>query len=287
MINKEFDADSGISPEVFNTGREVMWSFSPDSNSDKEPDYQLGDKGLEELSRQLEDKSNPSENTIFSAEEKRLGLKKEDKPNPWEPFTQKLLPTLKLLNFYAGPGEDMLELHRANTERFIEIAGIDGKVFLKDAVLEKGRYQVNKVPYGWQIEIDGEKIQRKSEGEDEKKPVDEQFAIEFEKSLRKALTRIMIKENLGFEFKGIDAYVATFALPLLVSAGVSLSDGIENGSTALQHLTIANYIALHITSRIFRKPLGIEGSRVIRGNLFINHKGRNLVRLGGEINPSS
>lgn len=280
MANVEKSSHFNPSPEIFTSGREVMLSFSPNNKLDEEPDYELSERGRNRLLEAI--KTEPDSQAVLLRENSERLHDRMRRPNQWEPFTQQSLQNHKLLNYYAGPYENVLELHRPNTEQFLQIAGMDGKIFLKDAILKKGRHEVGRVPYGWQIGIDGEKIQSELEAKDEKKPMDEQFAVMFEKSLRKALTRIMIKENLGLEFKGIDAYIATFALPLLVSAGVSLSDGIENGSIALQYATIANYIALHITSRVFRKPLGIEGNRIIRGILFINHKGKELVRLRKE-----
>lgn len=279
MANLESEVNLGASPELFSAGREVMWSFSPDRKTEKEPDYELSEEGRGRLFEAIKNGNEPGGQVVLSRGEPREPRDKMKKPNSWEPFTREPLPKFKLLNFYAGPGEDVLELHRANTEKYIEIAGIDGKVFLKDASLKKRKHQVGKVPYGWQIEIDGEKIQEGLKAEGDRRPVGEQFAIEFEKSLRKSLINILIRENLGLDSKGINAYVTTFFMPLLVSAGISLSEGIESGYTALQYMAILNYVALNILSRVVGQPLGVEANRVARGLLFINHKGRDLVRL--------
>lgn len=60
------------------------------------------------------------------------------KPNgDWEPIGNEPVRDRSFLNFYGGPFAERMEIHRPNIERFLNIAGIEGKVTFTDATLEK------------------------------------------------------------------------------------------------------------------------------------------------------
>ena len=257
MTNHEIGTHFEASPEPFVPAREVMWSFLPDNKPDKEPDYdEMIERGRRRLLEAIENDS--EEQIVFSEEELAESKGKKQKPNPWEPFNLEPHPSQNFVNLYGGPYSQQMELNRANAERLLEVAGIEGKVILADRPMDRSRSVagvnpdgsvtgrrklfwgekieeedksqslVKSIPEGWRIEIPGQEILDELSRQENKKPLDQRFASGFNQIIRDSLMKIMFREKLtpdgGNSYK-IRAACTIASLSLVIPLGIAYKFG--------------------------------------------------------------
>ncbi len=320
MASLEKGAHFRASPEDFGYGREVMWSFSPDNEPDKEPDYdEMINRGRRRLLEAIENGDESDENIVFSAETQTALKDKKQNHNPWEPFNLEPNPNQKFVNLYSGPFSQQMELNRANADRLLDVAGIQGQIILTDVPMDRSRgiaginsdgsvtkrrglfwgekleedqsqALVKPTPDGWRIEIPGQEIIEELSRQESKTPLDKRFTGRFNQVIRDSIREIIFREKLTTEK---DVRLSSKA----ILSAMPLFNGILNGSVAL----INDSIILLLTAFAFplvmygitnkKFPIRtlkdryeyimpfVEIDRYIRGVIFTKNKGRNLVRL--------
>lgn len=175
---------------------------------------------------------------------------KGKKKNVWESFSAEPEKGQRFMNLYTGPFYQRMELARANAERLIKVAALDGTITLSDFTPErrrsiegvnpdgsaiarrnlfwgerlptdveetKERSLVTSTPDGWRIEIDGQSIAEKLSREESRLSREQRFVKFFNDEVRSALNGIIVKEKLVLnDFNSYLRLGLTVFSPLLV-----------------------------------------------------------------------
>lgn len=163
----------------------------------------------------------------------------------------------------------------------------------------KSQSLVKSIPQGWRIEIPGQDIMEELSRKESKKPLDKRFVSRFNQQLRQAVNEIIIREKLTSEKNPLLIKIIGSLVPWWVVLFVDIPQGhIETpalypavGFSALYYpfMNILKKIAPTETLSMPRNrdnlslyeyflPF-VEIDRVLRGLVFANLKGRNLVKL--------
>lgn len=327
MINKEFEAVSGISPELFVPGREVMRYFSPDNKPDKEPSYdEMIERGRRRLLEAIVNGDESDGNVVFSAETPPALKNKKQNYNPWEPFNLEPNPSQRFVNLYGGPYSQQMELNRANAERLLEVAAIQGRVTLTDVPMDRNRSiagvntdgsvtkrrglfwgekieedeskaMVKPIPEGWKIEIPGQEIIEELSRQESKKPIGERFTTRINQTLRNLIGEVIFREKLTSDKSSLLSRIYFSSPPWwgFLFLGIPLRD--FSTYSIITPLVVSAFYYPAINS--IRNPRNrenlakyeyflppLEIDRVLRGFTFANLKGRNLVRLRPDENKT-
>lgn len=154
--------------------------------------------------------------------------KEPTKPNRWEPVLSEPTSTQNFVMIYGGPYSQKMEIDRVTAERFVDVAAINGRVYITDLAVNRGRvtaginsdgsvsagrasfgslklpvfreeeegfHRVTEVPDGWKLEIAGVKILEDLAEKRSKKPIDERFIQRFNAELRDGLRELIFRDK--------------------------------------------------------------------------------------------
>jgi hypothetical protein len=162
-------------------------------------------------------------------------------------------------------------------------------------------YQISPIPEGWRIEICDQMITNELMSKESRKPLNKRYVDRFNQVLRSALSETVFKDKFttasdkgntikllieGAMVSLIGTYTAFYGYQFFELSSISFY--------YLQLNLVRNFIGKSISTRNPFFPLRtlnsfyeyfmppVEVDRALRGYLFINLKGRNLVQLAGE-----
>lgn len=191
-------------------------------------------------------------------------------------------------------------LTELTSERKRQISGVtsEGAIMGKKGLFfgekldedEKQFFQVLPTPSGWKIEISGQEILEQLMSKTSKRPLERRFVAIFNQSLRIALAQVIVNEKLSVKDGKIRLKYIHEALRVVLWGGFTTIVGLEFLPYAATMYVFSNGIwnsfdkLQHRPTRTLNSLLdylmpSIEIDRVIRGLLYLNLKGRNLVKL--------
>lgn len=204
-------------------------------------------------------------------------------------FSEREPPGPRFVNLYMGSGREKLDFNRRVIEGFLKLTTINKTVILAEG---QNGYDLNKdgtnqfarvksEPGGYRIEIVGNQNQ------------DVGFAESFNKHLRSSLRVILVREKLT-QVKNFKDKVAASFMPPAIMSPFRLIDGFDNNDIPLIILTsLLGNAVFNVNGKLdFNFPLGrkslsakyeyfmpaIEVDRLVAGLVYLNTRGRNLVR---------
>lgn len=230
MANLEKGTHLGASPEDFGYGRVDLDRTSRiDLASDLVANPNNKDIERPEFEVRLND-GRSQKHVVFARWTSERPRSKDQKLDisPWEPFNLEPNPHQRFVNLYGGPFSALMEFSRANADRLLEVAGIQGDVILTDVPMDRNRgiagvnadgsvskkrnlffgekleedqsrTLVRPTSDGWKIEIPGQEIMEQLSRQESKTPLDKRFTARFNQVVRDSLREIIFKEKLTAE----------------------------------------------------------------------------------------
>ncbi|MBI2031815.1 MAG: hypothetical protein HYT08_04350 [Candidatus Levybacteria bacterium] len=325
MLNKEFEPGLTVSPENYTHGRVDAVRISQADNIDE--GLAGNTNNIEVKSPELEARlknDSRNERVVFARERKSArNSSKFEWPDisPWEPFNLEPTPNQRFINLYDGPFSQQMELNRANADRLLDVAAIQGRVMLTNVPMDRNRgiagvnadgsvtkrrglfwgeeieedgskALVKPIPEGWKIEIPGEEILDRLSRQESKTPLDRRFTAKFNQVIRDSMRKIIFREKLTNQKDNLQYKIIWTTAPWWGFLGVSLPTRSFNTiSIMIPFMLSALYYPIAHLSKSREKQSSslyeyflppLEIDRVLRGMAFANLKGRNLVRLKEE-----
>ncbi len=248
--------------------------------------YQNQGQGFEAF-RRITRQEHPQLSNLIAYSSDSPDTSEKPTNHPWEALTNEPTSEQKFVVAYSGPYAQRLEINRANAERFMRVAAIDGRIMLTDLSSTRGRQiegvnsdgsvtqrkglfwgdkinkdgseatysQVTKVAGGYRIGISGQAILDDERKKESKKPLETRFVERFNSELAVSLMKAIGKEKLSLDTRyNLSRWFWTLFYP-----GIYFSISLQDGQIDSDELFRAS--AFTLLTYGFENVIGFRGSR--------------------------